>query len=203
MPDCDYCGESFDSEEAEKDHLRSEHADELGPIDRRRVGLEEEGSDFPTGPVALGGVIVAALAIVAYVIFFASSGGPGGTDAAQQPYNYGAVHYHGTMNATIDGQTLDFSRDRYQLQDDAFHYEDGDGSQWHVHAQGVTLQYGLGTLGIEIAGDGSTLTFGGTTYDDSDPDTTVVHQVNGETIDPGSYVLQRGDSVRVVVRTGG
>ncbi|MEY7850284.1 hypothetical protein AB7C87_13915 [Natrarchaeobius sp. A-rgal3] len=37
MPDCDYCAASFDDEDAYLEHLASEHAGELGRIDRRRV----------------------------------------------------------------------------------------------------------------------------------------------------------------------
>lgn len=78
MPTCDYCGESFDSDEAEREHLQSEHAEELGPIDRRRVGLDEEDTAFPTGPIAIAGIAVAALAIVALIVFFAGAPGPDG-----------------------------------------------------------------------------------------------------------------------------
>ena len=37
MPDCDYCPEAFDSEDAYLNHLVSEHEDELGGIDKLRV----------------------------------------------------------------------------------------------------------------------------------------------------------------------
>ena len=37
MTECDYCGESFDSEDAYLNHLQAEHRDELGRIDQKRV----------------------------------------------------------------------------------------------------------------------------------------------------------------------
>lgn len=206
MPDCDYCGESFGSERAELDHLRSEHLDELGPIDRRRVGAtDEEEGGLPTGPIALGAVLVAAAAVVGYVIFFAGSG------AAAGPHSHGSVHHHGTINVTIDGETVDFSQPRYQVgstHEQAFHFEAGS-DFWHVHAQGVTLQYAMESVGINVTDDA--VTFDGTTYRDSSPEWEVLVQVNGEDVDPETYVLDRGTSeaaarngegphIRIVVR---
>lgn len=77
MPDCDYCSASFDDEDAYDEHLADEHADELGPIDRRRVEQRIGGGDsdgVPTGPLILFGVIGFALLVVAYVILFMGGG---------------------------------------------------------------------------------------------------------------------------------
>lgn len=199
MPECSYCGESFDSEGAELDHLRAEHADELGPIDRRRVGLEDgDEGGLPTGPIALGVVLVAAVAVVGYVVF---AGGGGETSGG--PTNIGSVHYHGTINMTVTGERVDFGRPTYQRPqaNPAFHFEGGDGTQWHAHAQGVTLAYAMGTLGINVTD--STVEFEGRTYRDGSAGTTVIVAVNGNDVDPSRYVLQRGDHVRIVVRREG
>lgn len=206
MPDCDYCGESFGGEDAYLDHLAAEHEGELGPIDRRRVESSHgSGGGFlaglSAGPVALVLVLVLAGGAVAYVTF-----GVGGGGSPGEPSGYGAVHKHGTINATIDGQTLDFSRSKYQLQDRAFHFEGGNGRMWHVHARGVTLAYAMETLGINVTAN--SVTFNGTTYRDDDPKWEVVVEVNGESVDPDEYVLQgasetnfqQGDHIRIVVR---
>ncbi|MDZ7702774.1 MAG: hypothetical protein U5J98_12335 [Halobacteriales archaeon] len=194
MPDCGYCDASFDDEAAHLDHLEAEHADELGPIDRRRVGTEESGG-LPTGPIALGVVLLAAAAVVGYVVFL-----PGGGSGAGGPTDLGAVHYHGTMTVVIDGERVDFSQSAYQLQADPFHFEAGDGERWHVHARDVTLAWAMDSLGIEVTAE--TVRFDGTTYDDADPDTTVTVTVDGEPVQPASYVLQQGDQVRIVVERG-
>lgn len=207
MPDCDYCGASFDSESARDDHLRAEHADELGPIDERRLGLTESDDDgIGAAPVALGLVLVAAIAIVAYVLFGVGGGGPGpynvsGYQVQQTPTGepFQGVHYHGPIVVTIDGERLDFSRQRYQLQDQAFHFENGNGQRWHVHATGVTLEYGMATLGIGVADDA--VTFNGTTYTDGE-NANVTVAVDGNDVDPSSYVLQDGDQVRIAVTAG-
>jgi hypothetical protein len=76
MTECDYCGQEV-AEEDYHDHLREEHADELGPIDRRKVGEEEDG-EFPTGPVVLLFVVGTITAVIVYFVFFFGSGGGGG-----------------------------------------------------------------------------------------------------------------------------
>lgn len=221
MPACEYCSEVFDDDDAYVEHLKAEHADELGPIDRRRIEAAEanRGLDIDTGPVALGVVLVGAVVVIG--IAMAVSGGSGGAgsgagagtlqqsdanppgsvgEVVRTPTDLRAVHYHGTMTVIIEGEEIDFSRSRYQLQDRAFHYENGDGSQWHVHARGVTLEYALATLGIGVTD--TTVTVDGTTYRDSAADTSVTVTVNGEPVTPSAYVLERGDSVRIVVETG-
>lgn len=200
MTDCDHCGRSFEDEEAYLRHLRDEHAGELSRIERRRVDdLNDDSDGVPTAAVygaAIVGVLLAGA--VAYVFFIGGGGAEG--DVKVEPHSSGSVHYHGTMNVTIDGQTLDFSRDRYQMQDrQFFHYEAGDGSQWHVHGQDVTLEYALQTLGIQVTEN--SVTFEGTTYSDDDEGTAVTFEVNGESVNPRDYVLQEGDEVRVVVTT--
>jgi hypothetical protein len=149
--------------------------------------------------------------VTVYVIFLQSGGaGTAAAEAMQTPTNVGALHEHGSMTVVIDGRELDFSRQQFQLQDDAFHFESGNGEVWHTHAQGVTLEYALSTLGIEA--NSSAVTYDGTTYRASDPGTTVTVAVNGQPVDPRDYVLDgttdaasagQGDSVRVVVRTDG
>ncbi|MFB6218513.1 MAG: DUF3105 domain-containing protein [Halobacteriaceae archaeon] len=85
MPDCDYCGRSFDDEEAHLDHLAEVHADELGPIDRRRLeDRDGEERDWTrpalvaAGVLALGGI---------YLVLFSGllSGGGGGIESQPLP----------------------------------------------------------------------------------------------------------------------
>lgn len=51
MPDCEYCGATFDDEAAYRDHLDDAHADELGRIDGRRVE-DHEGAHGEAEPDA-------------------------------------------------------------------------------------------------------------------------------------------------------
>lgn len=213
MVECDYCGTECADEDAYHAHLASEHDPaELGPIDRRKAGVGEDAGEggFPTGPVVLGAVLLFAVAILGYVLVGMGGGGDSGTvngvDVEQMPGEFRSAHEHGAMNVTIAGERLDFSRDRYQVAADRFHFERGNGRVWHSHATGVTLQFALATLGM--AANETSLTFEGTTYVDGE-NAEVEFLVDGESVDPTSYVLQGvaanngagGDRVRVVVTT--
>jgi len=197
MPECNYCDDSFEDEETYFAHLEDQHLEELGPIDRRRLGVDEDDEDEtrPTGPLLLVGILVVTVAIVGYVLFSPSNGGD--VTPGQEPTNLGSVHYHGTMEMVVNGQEVDFSRTGYQMQSSSFHFEGGVGTRWHVHAQGVTLQYALGTL--EMNATESSITYRDTTYRDSDSNTAVRITVNGEPVTPREYGLRGGDQVRIVV----
>lgn len=217
MPDCSYCGESFADEQEYLAHLDAEHEGELGAIDRRRVKEELESDDsggVPTGPLVLGIVLGVSILLVGYVIFIHGSGGGGnegtvnGISVSQMPGQTSeSAHEHGYINVTIDGQQVDFSQPQYQGQAQAFHFENGDGRVWHKHAPGVTLEYAMATLGIEVTE--TSVTFQGTTYRDSDPDTNVSVTVNGDSVDPATHELngasegnpEAGDHIRIVVTT--
>ncbi|WP_115863469.1 hypothetical protein [Halorussus litoreus] len=204
VENCDHCDAEFGDEEAYLRHLRDEHGDDLGPIEQRRVaGLGDEGG----GGVVAYAAAVGALALVgllAYVLFFSgggASGGPGG--GGDGPSAIGSVHYHGTIDVSIGGQQIDFSQPRFQVRNtgnNAFHFENGNGTHWHGHAQDVTLAYAMGTLDIEVTDE--TVTYDGTTYGDDSGERAIV-EVNGESVDPASYVLQKGDHVRIVANESG
>lgn len=207
MPECDYCGASFDSEAAELKHLKSEHRDDLGPIDKRRIGdVDVDDDGLPTGPIALGVVLLASAGIVAYVVFIAGSGGASGSPVAD------GTHEHGLVEATIDGQEINFTDSQYTYQDDYFHVHDNQPEpMWHAHGSPITVQYALGTFGIEVNDDGTELTFQDETYRQDDPGTEIRITVNGEPVDPGEYTLEgvserqapqgEGDDISIVVET--
>ena len=192
MPECDYCGATHDGEGAHLDHLESEHYDELGPIDKRRVDDRGSGFDVPVGPIAIGVVLVAAAGILGYVVFVA--GGNGGQEVG--PYQ--SDHYHGPMEMTVLGNDVDFSQSQYQVRDNRFHFEDRNGQRWHAHATGVTFGYAMNALGFDVSTDPNTLVYRGDTYTDGEG-YEVVFEVNGNDVSP-NYVLKDGDHIRIVVR---
>jgi len=220
MVECRYCGREFEDDSAHHEHLQESHAEELGPIDRRR--LDAEGSERSRTPLYLAGIVlVLALGVMAgagYVLLdgggsgtggsagnaSSASGSGGGTAAgpgtvdavARTPTDVGSVHTHGTIETRVLGQSIDFSRSQYQLQADPFHFENGNGDRWHVHARGVTLEYAMSTLGIGVTND--SVTYDSETYR-AGPNTTVTVQVDGESVQPSEYVLQEGDRIRIVV----
>jgi len=217
MPDCDYCKESFDDEETYLQHLADRHEGQLGAIDRRRVdsrGGSDDEAGLPAAPLVLGVVVIVSVGLLGAVLFLLDSGGsstdvPGsdGDGPQAEPGPMGSAHEHGTIEVTIAGDQIDFSQGQYQLQADRFHFENGNGEVWHKHATGVTLEWAMATLDIGVTED--SVTYQGTTYADDDPGTEVVVEVNGEPVDPQTYVLEgtegensgAGDDVRIIVRT--
>jgi len=86
MVECEYCGATFDDETAHLEHLGAEHADELGPIDRRRVKAATGGDDEGL-PVTglLGGAAVLIIAVVAIWFLFLGGSGGGETGIEYEP----------------------------------------------------------------------------------------------------------------------
>jgi hypothetical protein len=210
MPDCPHCPESFEGETAYLEHLRDDHPDEFGPVDERRLDQlhGDDGEPVSSTALLLGGLAVAVVGVVLFVTFgLGGSSADEGVDAARTPSNVGSVHSHGIMEMVVLGERVDFSQEQYQLQANAFHFEGGQGRVWHGHAQGVTLEWAMASLDIQVTAD--SVTFEGTTYRDSNPEYDVSVTVNGESVDPSAYVLQgpsdaaaagsRGDHVRIVV----
>lgn len=219
MPDCDYCDESFPDESSYLEHLEAAHLDELGPIDRRRVGVddgdESEGSNLALYAVGFG--IVALLgALVAYVLVTGVLGddlgeegpapnppgfelGPPGEDEVYQPYNLGEAHYHGEITVIVDGESIDFRNQEYQhpRASPAFHFEAGE-ARWHGHAEGITLEYALEATAFGVTDE--EFYYDGTHYDASEEGTSVTYEVNGESVDPETYVLEPDDEIRVVAQ---
>lgn len=197
MPTCSYCGEELEGEADHLDHLRDVHADELGPIDRRRVSRDDSGVPVGRNGLLLTGLIVVVGGVFGYIVISAGGGGGGAGPTA-----VGSVHYHGTIEMTVAGEPVDFGDPKYVHPRDhpAFHFDVPDDPQWHVHAQGVTLGYALGTLGIDL--ERNSLTFDGVTYVEGDSGTDITVEVGGESVGP-DYVLQPGDHVRIVVTVGG
>lgn len=111
-------------------------------------------------------------------------------------------HAHGTIEFSVNGETVDFSKDKYQTAGHSryFHFEGGHADPWHAHSYSVTLQYAMATLqGIGV--EEGQVTYNGTTYNESDAGTNVKILVNGEKVIPSEYFLKDGDEVKIVVES--
>lgn len=114
-------------------------------------------------------------------------------------YSSSHPHAHGTLEATVNGEPVNFSRDRYEMNDDYFHFHgDENGSRWHAHSTNLTVSYALSSFDDFDASNGS-VTVNGTTYDEDETSITV----NGESVDPEQYVLKDGDQIELVVADTG
>lgn len=109
------------------------------------------------------------------------------------------LHAHGDINFTVEGERVDFSREKYQQagHNDFFHFEGGHANPWHAHSGRVTLGYGLSTLEGINATDRA-IVYDNETYEYGSEATV---RVNGETVRPNDYVLKDGDTVRVVLES--
>lgn len=195
MPDCNYCAKSYDDENTYLDHLREEHIDELGPIDHRRISTPDDEGEIPVFPIVAGLLLLTLGTVVAYVLFFMNGSNSATATTGQLPSNMGSAHYHGSMTMIADGRQVKFSQSKYQHQADAFHFEGGNGRQWHVHAQEVSLKYAMSTLGINVSSN--RVSFAGKSYGGGTPGTNATVRVNGEPVMAGEYVLQEGDSIYI------
>jgi len=223
MPtDCPYCGDTVPDEAYER-HLRRAHVDELRPIDERRVGRTGDGA---TGRslvlyAGLGGVLL--LFVLGYVFVFVLADTGPSTAAAVQPDSTAPIHEHGLLSVQYDGRTVDLADPRYQEADECFHFhgDDHEGGAhahdpprgtavWHAHCEGVTVEYALETLGMDVTGD--SVTVDGRTFSEAEGDEVTV-TVDGEPVDPREHVLRGvepvdaateggGDDIRVVLRSG-
>lgn len=202
MNDCNYCDESFTSEDDYVSHLAGNHDGELSRVDKRRVEQLDtsptpDSIDFRS--VATGGVIVVAILITIGLVVFNPTQGPAQSgDAEVTPTSLGASHIHGPISVEIQDEQLDFSEPVFQLQDDFFHFEGGNGDRWHIHGNRVTLEYALQSLDIDVTAD--SVTYDGTTYNDSSAEYNVTVTVNGDTITPSEYILTDGDAIQVTVQ---
>lgn len=110
-------------------------------------------------------------------------------------YSSSHPHSHGSLEATIDGEEVNFSQDRYTMNDEFFHFHgDEDASRWHAHSMNLTVSYAISAFdAFEVSNE--SVTYNGTTYD---ADRTTI-TVNDEEVDPDAYVLKDGDDIELVV----
>ncbi|MBI2650781.1 hypothetical protein HYX04_05745 [Candidatus Woesearchaeota archaeon] len=62
-----------------------------------------------------------------------------------------SAHLHADVKVYIDGQAIDFSQRKYQLQNSFIHFEEGIGDVIHTHAAGLTVGHMLKSLGIDFS----------------------------------------------------
>jgi hypothetical protein len=108
-------------------------------------------------------------------------------------------HPHGRLNMTVDGEPVDFTQEKYVLSNEQFHFHgDENATRWHGHSLNLTASYAVSTFpGMNMTSD--SLTYNGTTYRANDPETSFNVTVNGESVDPSTYVLKDGDDIQVTV----
>lgn len=108
-------------------------------------------------------------------------------------------HAHGTLNVTVEGEQANFTDEKYVKADRFFHYHGNEnGERWHAHAMNITVAYAISTFPDMKLTDES-FTYQGEYYRGDNFGTTLNVTVNGEQVDPESYILKDGDDIKVEV----
>lgn len=186
MPECDYCGDEFRNKDTYLDHLETNHADEVGPIDRRRLENRSRTDDGLPRIVYYGAGAMFLLIVIGVVLL--------GVSALSGEER---VHEHGTLIVEINGEQVDFDQPQYH-EPDQFHFHPDDGTTWHMHPDRLTFEEAMDELGVPVTE--TSITIDGTTYDDEDPDTSVTMRINGESADLDQE-LEDGDRIEIIVET--
>ena len=108
--------------------------------------------------------IIAVIAIIAVISMYVSSQNNLSV-AGFGPL--GSEHEHAAFLVKVNGQNIDFSQPKYQVQSDYIHVENGDGTTLHRHATNVTFADFLKSVKMDIDKKNNCLIFtNGTEYCD-------------------------------------
>lgn len=125
------------------------------------------------------------------------------TAADESTTPHGSLHAHGSMVVEINGETYTLADEPRNHEsntgDPNFHFHEGS-DQYHLHAEGVTLDYALDSL-PQVEASAETVEFRGHTYDASDADTQVRYVAGGDAVDLNYTIPESAPELRVVVET--
>lgn len=117
----------------------------------------------------------------------------------------GSAHEHAAFLVKVNGQNIDFSQPKYQVQSDYIHVENGDGGTLHRHATNVTFADFLKTVKMDIDEKNNCFVFknNGTQYCDDDNNNNNNKKlrtfINGNSTESISdYVLNNNDRLLVI-----
>ncbi|HEX2487623.1 MAG TPA: hypothetical protein VHJ57_03470 [Nitrososphaeraceae archaeon] len=113
----------------------------------------------------------------------------------------GSAHEHAAFLVKVNGQNIDFSQPKYQVQSDYIHVENGDGTTLHRHSTNVTFADFLKSINMDIDRKNNCLVFtNGTKYCDNDDDDNKLRIfINGNSTNSISdYILKNDDRLLVM-----
>jgi hypothetical protein len=120
------------------------------------------------------------------------------SEVSIKPVDVGEASGTGTIAMIVDGEKVDFTQQKYQTQNESFHFDDKKGGVWHKNGRRISLEYALHTVGIET--NSTAIYYNGTLYQE-DIDTNIDYAVNGVEVESQSVLLNDGDSIQIVVET--
>jgi len=170
------------AEEEKRKHKRAKE-------DRRKGKRHAEARNKRVRRVAIFGVIIAVIAGGSY---FAISGLLSGPSIG--PLN--STHDHADFIVYINGESIDFSLDEFQLRSNYVHLEGGDGNVIHLHAINLNLGFFIQTLGMRLTS--TSISIQGQVYENGAGRELQVF-VNDVRIDnPTNYIVQPLDKILIV-----
>lgn len=143
----------------------------------------------------LGGLIIGALLMR---VFFVVTNNEPEHEHSEHTHSED-VHEHGDFSVVIDGRTLDFTGDQYQSSAEQIrhantHLHDNQGNIVHRHAENVTFNDLLTSIGFTYTGDCLTLDTG-EIYCSDDEKTLALFVNNALQDDPLAYIVQDNDRI--------
>ena len=143
--------------------------------------------------------IIAAIVIIAVISMYVSSQN---TLSVAGFGPLGSEHEHAAFLVKVNGQNIDFSQPKYQVQSDYIHVENGDGTTLHRHATNVTFADFLKTIKMDIDKQNNCFVFtnNGTEYcDDDNNNNTLRTFINGNSTQSISdYVFNNNERLLVI-----
>jgi hypothetical protein len=140
--------------------------------------------------------IIAAVAIIAGIsiyLFYQNTLSVAGFGAL------GSAHEHAAFLVKVNGQNIDFSQPKYQVQSDYIHVENGDGTTLHRHATNVTFVDFLKSINMDIDKKNNCLVFtNGTKYcgDNNNKLRTFINGDSSKSI--SDYIITNNDRLLVI-----
>src|SRR5512145_483996 len=110
---------------------------------------------------------------------------------------FGSEHVHAPFAVKINGEKLDFSQEKYQVQSQYIHVENNDGNTLHRHATGVPVGEFFASLGMNVTD--SCFTLENKTSYCSSGNSNLEFYVNGnKTNSIANYILNEDDRILIV-----
>lgn len=132
---CEYCGREFTSKRGLLDHQRAKHPSKMGLTKRGSISRRSLALGIVVLILGLGGIFGL------YQVFTSQEIGPPGS-----------AHEHVDFKVYVNGESIDFSQQKYLVRSEYVHVEGGlgIGDVIHKHATGVTLGFFFQTLDISL-----------------------------------------------------
>ena len=143
-------------------------------------------------------IIVPAVIVLLGIMAYAVTVYSGHLERPSQNFGpLGSEHVHAAFAVKINGEKLDFSQEKYQVQSQYIHVENNDGNTLHRHATGVPVGEFFASLGMNVTDSCFTLENKTSYCGNGNPN--LEFYVNGnKTNSIANYVLKEDDRILIV-----